>query len=224
MAVHEARMRLCLALWHGFSRAIKARPSKGALAPEVRLAVHSEAPVRRARHRSKRQRRALYQPGATPQENSRARRRFRSAEGPSEGEPGSPASLLAGVERPRKTSRAAGASALPKAQAKAKPKRLNGPLPPRHNLTPETACPREIPRNLVKPPNHLNQTKQREKSLHINSTQLAIIEIERKRPKKKVHTDQRIRPPESAIANYTFQGTSSQVQWNQIFAADLCVT
>jgi len=34
----------------------------------------------------KRQRRALYQPGAQPQENKPRRRRFRSAEGPSEGE------------------------------------------------------------------------------------------------------------------------------------------
>jgi hypothetical protein len=35
--------------------------------------------------------------------------------------------------------------------------------------------------NLVKPPNHLNPSKQTPKSLHINTPQLATIEVELKK-------------------------------------------
>jgi hypothetical protein len=40
---------------------------------------------------------------------------------------------------------------------------------------------RSRPPNLVKPPNPLNPSKQREKSLHINTPQLATIEVEVKK-------------------------------------------
>ncbi|HEY5381733.1 MAG TPA: hypothetical protein VIJ65_05725, partial [Acidobacteriaceae bacterium] len=57
---------------------------------------------------------------------------------------------------------------------------LPSSAPPQRHSTPPAQ--KGNLQNLVKPPNHLNQTKQREKSLHINSTQLSIIEIEIKTP------------------------------------------
>jgi len=179
----------------GFSRGSPCHqsPVKRASAPEVRLAIHREVPASAlasrivilsvakdlfwllscnsrgaplplllflspgknslwrcgsaTRHRSKRQRRALYQPGASPQ----------------------------GKTAPE------GASALPKAGVKAKPKRLNCLPPPRHNRHSTPPAQKGNPKSLVKPPNHLNPTKQREKSVHINTTQLSIIEIELKK-------------------------------------------
>ena len=74
-----------------------------------------------------------------------------------------------------------GASALPKAGVKAKPKRLNCLPPPRHNRHSTPPAQKGNPKSLVKPPNHLNPTKQREKSVHINTTRLSIIEIELKK-------------------------------------------
>jgi len=78
------------------------------------------------RHRSKRQRRALYQPGATPQEKSRA----------------------------------AGASALPKAGTKAEPERLNCLPSPRHDPHSRKPAHRKSPKSCQAPkPSNSNKTK-----------------------------------------------------------------
>ena len=147
------------------------------------------------------------------------------------GQTGSPASLLAGVDRPRKQ---AAPQALPlcrrlERSPKGEATELPSSTPPQPSL--DTTCTRGRPQNLVKPLNHLNQTKQREKSLHINSTQLSIIEIE-----LKVRTN--LGAPfmttrlisawvgfnvrggtTKTAATCTFQRFSTQNLWNQYFAA-----